>query len=437
MGERLSARVRHGYGVAALALAIANTAVMFFLLKFLVDSAGLPPVAAGSVLLVGKLWDAVTDPIVGRLSDRTNTPWGARRPWIAFGAVPFAALFASLWWGLPLEGVAAAGGYAALLIAYNTAYTAVVVPYGALTPALTEDYDERTRLNAARMGWSMVGGIVAGVGLPVVLGQPWGSWRIAGVALGCLMVGPLLLCVVATAGRDRAVVEHGEGSMWSVLHNPAFRRTSALFLAAWTCIAVLSALIPFYVEHHLRHPELLDATFAAIQLSALANIPLVVWLSGRVEKHVAYAALVGSWALVMLALAATPAGTGAPLLGLALLVGPGVAAAHVLPWSMLPDVVELDRVELGSDRAGAFYGVMTFLEKLATAAALWALGFGLQLAGYVEGAAEQPELARLAIRVMIGPIPAIVLLLAAIGAWYFPPLTRAAHQALVAKLERR
>lgn len=437
MTAPLPAPVRHGYGVAALSLAIANTAVMFFLLKFLVDSAGLSPATAGTVLLVGKLWDAVSDPLIGRLSDRTDTRMGSRRPWIAGGSVPFVVLFASIWWGLPLEGAAAAAGYAVLLILYNTAYTSVVVPYGALTPALTDDYDERTRLNAARMGWSMVGGIVAGVGFPL-LREATGSWSQAATVLAACMVPPLVVVVFATRGRDPVRASGPRPpSMWSVLGNRSFRRTTGLFLSAWTCIAVLSALVPFYVEHHLHHPELLDALFAAIQLTALVCIPGVVWVAARLEKHHAYSMFVGSWALVMLALAAVPEGTGTPTLVVACMVGPGVAAAHVLPWSMLPDVIEADKLETGQDRAGAFYGVMTFLEKGATAVALWGLGISLEVAGYIEGAAVQPDSARVAVRVLIGPVPAVILLAAAIGAIALPPMTRAAHAALLAELADR
>jgi GPH family glycoside/pentoside/hexuronide:cation symporter len=425
--------VRQGYGVAAVSLAIANTAVMFFLLKFLVDEAGLPPATAGLVLLVGKAWDAVTDPFVGKLSDRTRTSMGARRPWMLFGALPFVVLFAALWSKLPLEGLAAAVGYALLLVAYNTAYTAVVVPYGALTPSLTRDYDERTRLNSARMAWSMVGGITAGVGLPVLLGQT-GSFATAGAILGGIALVPLLIAVWATRGRDKVIETPTTGSMWSVLRVPSFRRTAGLFLAAWSCIAVLSALVPFFVEHVMQHEELLDLTFAAIQLSALLCIPAVSYLARRTEKHVAYAIAVASWAFVLVGLALIPTGTGSPALVVAALVGPGVAAAHVLPWSMLPDVIEADAAQTGQDRAGAFYGVMTFLEKSATAVALWGLGMGLQLAGYVEGAATQDEAARTAIRVMIGPMPAVVLLCAAVAAMVAPPLTRAAHKRLVADL---
>ena len=127
-------------------------------------------------------------------------------------------------------------------------------------------------------------------------------------------------------------------------------------------------------------------------------------------------------------------GVAGTVLAVAALAGVGVAAAHVLPWSMLPDVIEADKAETGQDRAGAFYGVMTFLEKGTTAVALFVLGQVLGLAGYVEGAATQPESARLAILALVGPLPGVVLLAAAIFAWKRPPLTRDDHRRLLARL---
>ena len=347
------------------------------------------------------------------------------------------ALFAASWWGFGGHafgsGLALAASYAVLLVLYNTAYTVVVVPYGALTPVLTRDYDERTKLNGARMGWSMMGGIVAGVAFPMMF-NAW-SWAAGGVVLSCLMVPGLIVMLWATRGHDPVIDVPTRSSIWSVFRVRAFRRTAVLFLLAWTTISVLSALVPFYTEHHLHHPELLDALFAGIQISALLTIPLVVWLSKRLEKHVAYAICVLAWGAMLLALAAVPEGMPTPAIILACLVGPGVAAAHVLPWSMLPDVVEADRVEQGEDRAGAFYGAMTFLEKSGTALALWGLGIALELAGYAEGAATQPESARVAICLLIGPLPAVVLVGDAVLAWKKPPMTREDHRGMVAKIE--
>jgi GPH family glycoside/pentoside/hexuronide:cation symporter len=428
----LSATVRHGYGVAALSLSLCNATLLFFLTKFLLDEAGLAPVTAAVVVMVGKLWDAVSDPIVGSLSDRTRSPMGARRPWVLVGSLPCMLLFVCLWQPLPLEGTAQAVAIGALLIAYNTAYTAVVVPYGALTPALTSDYDERTRLNAARMGWSMLGGIVVGVVVPL-LQQRTGTYATGAMVLGIVGLVPLWVSVWATAGLDRAPTRTATpASMWSVMGNRAFRRTAVLFLAAWVCIAVLSAMVPFYAEHHLGLPDAVDGLFAAIQISAMVSIPLVDRLAARTEKHVAYAVCLLAWGAVMVGFSTVPPGARGLALTAAVLAGPGVAAAHVLPWSMLPDVVEADAAEHGEERAGAFYGVMTFLEKVGTALALNGMLLALGAAGYVSAGAEQPASAVLAIRWLIGPVPGAVLLAAAVYAWLRPPMTRQRHRELAA-----
>ena len=427
----LPTSVRQGYGAAALSLSLCNAAILFFLTKFLLDEAGLPATVAAAVVLVGKLWDAVSDPLVGRLSDRTRTSMGARRPWILVGSLPCMLLFVLLWQPMPGDAMVKGALTALMLVAYNTAYTAVVVPYGALTPVLTDDYDERTRLNAARMGWSMMGGIVVGVVMPM-MHERTGTYASGAMVLGIAGLIPLWVCVWATRGRDQPPDEvPSQAPMWSVLHSRPFRRTALLFLAAWTCIAVLSAMVPFYAEHHLKLPGLVDAMFAAIQISAMVSIPPVAWLAARTEKHHAYAVCLLAWGVVLVGLSAVPSGSQTLALVAAVLAGPGVAAAHVLPWSMLPDVVEADEAVTGERRAGAFYGVMTFLEKLGTAAALNGMILALGWAGYVSGGEVQPDSAGSAIRWLIGPIPGVVLLLAATYAWFWPPMTRAQHRALV------
>ncbi len=429
MPTPLTTRVRHGYGLGALAIAIANTSMMFFLLKYLIDVARLPPATAGLVLFIGKGWDAFADPLVGWLSDRTRSPMGARRPWVLFGSVPFAATFIATFWGFDWQGTQAAVGYAVLLLLFNAAYSAVVIPYGALTAALTADlpsepgdptpgYQERTRLNGARMAWSMVGGIIAGISMPLLV-QNY-SWRVAGLALGLAIAPPLWIAVLATRGRDRSGVAGAGPGMWSVLRDPDYRRVVAQFCASWTVVATLSSIVPFYVEHHLHRVDLLDALFAAIQLSALVCIPGVVWLAGRWDKARAYAAAMAMWAAVLIGLAAVPEGNAMAAILVACLVGPGVAAAHVLPWAMLPDVVARDQAATGVDRSGQFYGMMTFIEKVVLAATLWGVGGVLGGAGYVEGAVTQSDTARWAVLALIGPIPGVVLAVAAVMAWRWP-----------------
>jgi len=433
---KLTALQRQGYGVGAITQSLANTVVIFFFAKFLVDEAGLEPWMAGAVLFVGKAWDAITDPVVGRMSDHTRSPMGSRRVWLAWSVLPFAVLFSLLWQVFPLEGAAAAGVYLALLVTYNTVYTCYVVPYGALVPVLTDDYDERTRLNGARMSWAMVGGLVSAILMPM-LREATGSYSTGAVLVAVLMVPPALLMLYSTRGRDRVapVATSDHLSMWSVLEVRSFRRVAVLFLAAWSSISVLGALMPFYVQDHLRRPDLEDGLFAVLQISALVAIPGVLWVSHKLQKHRAYGLLIGTWAISLMGLAIVPADRWDIALVVAGLVGPGVAAGHVLPWAMLPDVVEADRLENGVERAGAFYGVMTFLEKVATAFALQAMLLGLQFAGYDRTLEVQTDLARTAMVTMIGPIPAVVLLLAAVYAVLRPPLTRDEHAELLLRLK--
>ncbi|MBN1335128.1 MAG: MFS transporter [Deltaproteobacteria bacterium] len=429
---RLPARVRHGYGLGALGFSVANTAIMFFILKYLVDGAGLSPAVAGTVLLVAKVWDATIDPFIGRMLDLKP----AYRSWLGRATLPFAVVFAAIWWGLPIQGPFAPLVYCALLMGYASAYSAGVVPYGAMTAALTPDYDERTRLNSARMGWSMVGGIVAGVAMPLVMHAA--SWRAAGALLGALSIVPLAIAVRATRGRlQPRPARIGTGAPWEVLGSRPFRRTVVLFACAWTTTSALSALVPFYAHHVLGHMEYLDRVYAVIQVSALVSVPLVARLALRAQKHVAYAIGMASFSAALVALALLPAGNVPAVFVVCALVGPGVAAAHVLPWSMLPDAVEVDRVEAGRDRTGSFYGAMTFVEQAATALALWMLGMALEAGGYVEGAAVQGPSAILTIRALVGPVSAVILGAAAVFALLRPPLTRADHARYVETLRRQ
>lgn len=423
----LPATVRYGYGVAAFANTIANASVLIFLLKFLVDGAGLNPALAGGVLLVAKVWDAAIDPLIGRLTDRTRTRWGVRRPWIAGSALPLAVAFALLWQPWPITGMARAALMVGLLVLYSTAYSCVTVPYASLTPVLARDYDARTRLTVARMGASMIGGIFAGVCFPYLLER--GGWSLAGIGLAACIPLPLAVTVYATRGRDAPLdgdgeAAEGEAGMLDVLRVGAFLRVAALFVGAWSTMAVLSALLPFYVQHILHQEEALKKMFAAIQLTALATLPLVGRLAQRIQKHRAYAAGMLWWAAVLAGMASVPEGGATAAIALGVLAGPGMAAAYLLPWAMMPDVVAEDQRAHGRDRAGAFYGMLTFIDQTVTALALQCVGIGLEIAGYAEGAPAQPPSVQVSIRVLLGVIPALVLIAVSALALLRPPVVR-------------
>jgi len=247
-----------------------------------------------------------------------------------------------------------------------------------------------------------------------------------------LMVIPLILPITVTRKYDKPLVEKPtKVSLTSLRRNRVFARVVVLFVLNWTMIAVLSSLVPFFVQYHLGAGSKTDVILAALQLSALVAVPAVVQLCSRLEKHQAFGWTIGSWGIIMLGFFLVPAGDVQRAILLACLAGPGVAAAHVIPWSMLPDAVDYERVRTGLDQSGIMYGAMTFAEKSATALALFGTSLVLQTSGYVEGADTQPDAAVQAIRAMLGIVPFFVLIASALFAFLRPPMTRAEHHAMM------
>jgi len=167
---KLPVRTKLGFGVADLGGNLFFTAMGFWSLNYLTDTVAIPAAVAGAAVMVGKLWDAVTDPMMGFISDRTRTRWGRRRPYLLFGSVP---LFLSMWFFFTNPHIASplwsAVWAAFALCMLNTAYTVVNIPYSALTPEMTQDYHERSSLNGYRFGFAVIGTILgAGAVLPII-----------------------------------------------------------------------------------------------------------------------------------------------------------------------------------------------------------------------------------------------------------------------------
>jgi len=159
----LSSRNKLIYGMGDWGASAATTARNAFWFVFLTNVVGVNPALAGTVVLVGKLWDSINDPLVGMISDRMNTRWGRRRPFLLFGAIPFALTFILLFLIPPTDNANwLALYYAIAYLLFDTMYTIVNVPYTALTPELSDDYDERSDLAGWRMSVSILAALVTG-----------------------------------------------------------------------------------------------------------------------------------------------------------------------------------------------------------------------------------------------------------------------------------
>ena len=425
-------REKLAYGLGDLSLNVAYTTVGFYFIFFLVNVAGLPAEWAGIIFLIARLWDAVTDYAMGVVSDRTITRWGRRRPYIIGAALPLAATFILLWI-VPFNGRAALFiYYLAAIMIFNTAFTVVSVPYGALMPELTNDYDERTSLSAFRMGSSFIGNLVAAAGVALIVDVifPGESvyrtgFLVMGGILGTIIFGFLLFPFFGTREPKRQSTATQPGfleSLRAMVALKEFRFTLGLFLFNLTGLDIFMALVIFYLKDVLAIPEELTFVIMGIPLvTAVAFAPLWVGVSKRLGKRYAYLIAVGLFAICLAMFNLIPPGAVVFTIVMAAFTGIAISALQIIPFSILPDVIEFDESKNSVRREGAFYGVSTFLYKLASAAAVAIASTGLGLGGYVEGSdIHQPVSALTAIRVIFTGGTVFFLAISAFLAWKLP-----------------
>lgn len=445
--SRLPLRTKLLFSTGDLSTSIPLAILMFFQLYYLTDVAGLRPAYAGWAIGLSRLWDAVNDPLIGLVSDRLRTRWGRRRVLLLFGAVPLGVFFMLMWIIPALDPFWLAVYYAMTFILFDTAFTIVHVGYNALTPEMTSDYDERSSLNGYRMVFSIAGTLGAII-LATVLGWSITDARllylILGVGLGLISMIPPL--IVFSLTRERPAEQLPPSlpfvqSLQQTLSNFPFRMVMGLYLLSWTTASILAAVLVYFANYYLRVPEQANYFVLAAQGSAILFIPLVVKISQWLDKRGAFMLGSLSWVVVLLAISTLQAEQVGLAYLLAALAGFGIATAYVVPWSMVPDVVEYDQVRSGQRREGSYYAFASFFQKLATGVALWGMGQALALTGYLTPDPAgplpvQPSAAVAAIRIFTGPIPAILLVLAIFFAWKYP-ITRETHQSTLRELAGR
>jgi GPH family glycoside/pentoside/hexuronide:cation symporter len=443
----LSLRIKLLFSTGDLSTSIPLAIVMFFQLYFLTDVAGLRPDLAGWAVGVGRIWDAINDPLFGQVSDRLRTRWGRRRVLLLFGAVPLGLSFMLMWFVPSFGQLGLAVYYALVFILFDTVFTFVHVGYNALTPEMTSDYDERSSLNGYRMVFS-ISGTLGAIILATILGwyitDPRLLYAVIGFVLGLISIIPPLIVFSVTHERPAAELPAPlpvRQALRETLNNRPFRLVMGLYLLSWTTASILAAVLVYFASYYLGVPEQANYFVLAAQGSAILFIPLVVWLAHRLDKRRAFMLGSATWIVVLLAIFSLQPGRASLAYLLALLSGMGIATAYVIPWAMVPDIIEYDEVRTGQRREGSYYAFASFFQKLATGAALWALGQALAWAGYInpvpgQPLPVQPPQAVEAIRFFAGLVPAMLLFLAIICAWFYP-ITRASHQSTLEELAGR
>jgi glycoside/pentoside/hexuronide:cation symporter, GPH family len=463
--KKLTLAEKLAYGAGDFGPAVNANIMIFFQMLFLTNVAGLPAAMAGSVLMVGKIWDAVNDPMVGVLSDKTESKrWGRRLPWILYGAIPFGVFFVLLWIVPPFGNPGQSDSQWSLFWYYviigvfsQVFYTVVNLPYTALTPELTQDYNERTSLNSFRFAFSIGGSIISLLLAQVIFAQIEDRsqrYLVLAAVCGVLMVVTLYWCVYGVRRRalafeasrqrdDTTAAIPVPQQLQIVFSNGPFLFVIAIYLCSWLALQLTASILPYFVINWMRIPEK-QVPIVLVGVQGTALLMLFVWsaLSQRYGKKAVYFMGMGLWLIAQAGLWMLQPGQNGLMYLLAVMAGMGVSTAYLVPWSMMPDVIELDELNTGQRREGIFYGFMVLLQKFGLAFGLFLVGIALQASGFKEALPgqsilpDQPDSALQAIRIVVAPLPAIALIIGVILT-YFYPITQAKHAEILLKLSER
>ncbi len=443
MGERLSLKTKLGYGICDLGGNLFFTMMGFYLLYFMTDVVGLTAGLAGTALMIGKFWDAVTDPAVGYLSDRTRTRWGRRRPWIFWGAI---ALLLSMIIQFTNPAIAGQGllfAWAALTYCLLcTAYTLVNIPYGALLPELTTDFGERTTLSGYRMSFAVVGTLVgAGVVLPIVnaFADRNIGWTATGAAMGAVMTATAMV-TFATVREDpsRQQAAQGAGIVRSFLEVLG-TRVFLLALFPWilhiTGVTIIQGALLYYFKYIFEAEGQFQIALIFLLITALVFIPIWVAISRRIGKKLSYNLGMGLFAAAVVFFFFFGERGGLPLAYVVMTIGGiGLSTNYVMPFAIIPDVVEYDYAETGRRREGVYYGLWTFASKVGQAFAIALNGWVLAAFGY-QPEKTQTALSKLGIGLLCGPVPALFFV-AGVVVLSFYPINQRFYEQILEKVKQ-
>ncbi len=428
-GQRL--RMLLSYGMGDAGTGMAASLIGFYLFIFYTSAAGLPAWMAGLVLMVARLWDAINDPVVGWLSDKTRTPWGPRLPWILISAIPLGFAMALMWW-LPPGGLwVRFAVFVAISMVANSLYTCVNLPYSALAAELTTSVPLRTRLNSARFTGSIIAGLV-GIVLGGVLLRDHrdpSSYLTLGIISGVIITASTLICAwgIAPAARHCQRPSTQKGTTRRLLarvsRNGRFLKVLGLYLLLWCALQIMQTAALIYLPVVMRLPESWSNwILLPFQISTLVGLQIwtgVARRRGRLQAlHWGTALWIAgclmAMVLVPLDTAIGPTGSMGNLLRLGLLifailvVGLGASTAYLIPWALLPDAIDADPEK----PAGLYSAWMVFTQKICISLALFFFGNLMSFSGYQAARGIlQPDAALLAIRLCMGLIPALLVVL--------------------------
>ncbi len=420
------------YGAGNLGTALFFHTIGAYIIFFYTDVVRLDPKLVGLAFAISYgVWNAINDPLIGYLSDRTRTRWGRRIPYILFG-VPFAFLFFVLVWSPPLGGKPLTTPshfgtflYFAVVIAlFDLFYTAVSVPYISLFPEMYEDIADRTEVSMYRQVAAMVGSVLAMATTPVIADAlsgrfgRLGGWTGAGVILGLVGSGAFLISLLGSKERKEFSLEEAL-PFFEAFRTTFTNRTFLAFIGANLMICYiwswLSAMVPFFTKYIIEAEEK-QAGFLFLAMFVTSMLLYPLWRRVALRRGSKGTLAVAVPLFVAFLLLVLVVRNLSQALVMMLLLGAANSGITLIREVVLSDVIDEDELRTGRRREGNYFGVNAFIERFAMVLVGGSTALVLSLSGYTPGVTPQPPSTVLGLRIgMVGlPLLALGIFLAAL-----------------------
>ena len=448
--EKMTTWQKVGYGLGDIYGGGSGVVVSFYYLIFLTDVVRIAPALAGTVILISKIYDSITDPFEGILADRTRTKMGRRRPYLLAG-IPLVFLsFFALFYPYSMESETTR--FVSVILSYlffSTVVSIVMLNYNALHSEITLDYHERSSLSSIRIFFSTVASIAAAL-LPLEIVKFFPDvhqgYIVMGLAFGTFFALPFIATVLSVKERPEFQKEP-EPFDWKIafiepFKNRTFVYTLAMYLFAFVAIDTVSTIVAYFVKYYLQRSSEVSFVNGALLIAQVVSLPLYIAYSKRTSKSKGYILGLLIWVIAMLfSFLLSPNNATFWVYVFAAVVGLGTGGIVVMIYAIFPDIPDVDELSSGERREGIYAALVTFIRKFSSALAIFAVSNVIGAAGYVAPVQEtvdgvtklieqpQSDTFLLALRLLFVLLPIVLLIFALFFASRFP-LTPALHNRL-------
>jgi oligogalacturonide transporter len=383
------------YGVADIYGGGAFVIIGTFFTVFLTKALGMPPALAGTIPLIGKVWDAITDPIMGNITDQTKSRFGAKRFFILIGSFISAITFILMW--IPLETSNVILQYIFFVLMYmlfSTGFTIVMVPYNALLPDMLDDYTKRAQFTSIRMAFSAFGNIVAGLGASLLISDTTVASKYLLVAFiyGALFCICILLTFCGTWEKEKPIVKislkESLTQSFTVYKSHCFRIFLCIFIFGQCAADFVTGLAVYYVDDVLNSYGNNHFTFMMGIILISQFIGMLVFGPIMAKTNKKMPILIGFpirivATLAMLFFSHEGANFGI-ILALTFVIGLGMSSSSITIYAILADLADVDELITTINRPGIVSAMATFIRKITAGLAISVIGLLLALVGYDE-----------------------------------------------------